>query len=447
MEKTADQETAVICATCRAACPAYTDTRTYAHLIAEGKYEEAMDVLLEANPFSSVCGLICHHPCELDCRRVDVDEGVSLRALKRFVMEQTREYRKKRLKKIEPTHSEKVAVIGAGPSGMTAAADLARAGYPVTVFERSDKPGGMLTGAIPPYRLPLSVVMEDVDDIVGLGVELKTSVDVGVDVTLKSLEAEGFKAVVVATGLAESRSIDIPGIDSEGVHKAIPYLWTVTRSDPQKLGASAVVIGGGNVAADVARSARRAGVAKVVMISLESRKEMPAWEWEIEECEDEGVEIMNSWGPKAIVADGGKVKAIEFKRCTRVFDENGRFSPQFDEGETTTVETEAVILAIGQGGDLSFLEGTDVETAGPGRIVWDADTLATSKKGLFASGEIVTGPGSAVDAVASGHRVADSVPPRPGQGARGDAAHHSQEGQGLCRIARGDRADQDLRRL
>ncbi|MHC4600192.1 MAG: FAD-dependent oxidoreductase [Planctomycetota bacterium] len=408
MEKAIEKET-VICATCRAACPAYTDTRTYAHLISEGRYEEAMEVLLEANPFSSVCGLICHHPCELDCRRVDVDEGVGLRDLKRFVMEQTREYRKNRVKKIEPTRSEKVAVIGAGPAGLTAAADLARAGFPVTVFEKSDRPGGMLTGAIPPYRLPLSVVMEDIDDITGLGVELRTSVEVGKDVTLESLKADGYKAIVASTGLPESRGLNIPGIDSTGIHYAIPFLWTVTRSDAPKLGSRMIVIGGGNVAADVARSARRFGVPKVTMVSLENRDEMPAWAWEIQECEEEGVEIMNSWGPKAVLAESGKVKGLEFKRCTRVFDEQGRFSPEYDEGELTTVEADDVVLAIGQGANLTFLEGADVKTSGPGRIEWDPKTLATSREGLFACGEVVTGPGAAMEAVASGHRVAEAV--------------------------------------
>ncbi len=368
-----------------------------------------MEVLLDANPFSSVCGRICHHPCEVSCRRTAVDTAVALRQLKRFVMEQTKDYRSSRKRKVKPRRKEKVAVIGSGPAGLTAAHDLALEGFQVTVLERASTAGGMLGITIPRYRLPYSVLKEDIDDILALGVELRTGVEVGKDMTIPQLREQGFDAVVVAVGLSESRGLAVPGIDAGGVLLAMPFLRRVAAGERPVLGDRVVVIGGGNVAFDAARSARRLGVGSVTMVSLESFDEMPAWDYEKKEAQEEGVEIKDSWGPRSVSVEDGVVKGIELKRCTRVFDESGRFSPEFDEGQTSALEAGTIILAIGQHADLTSVIGSAVKKAGETRVEWDPDTMATSENGVFAAGEVVTGPGAAVEAVREGHRAAAAV--------------------------------------
>lgn len=399
-----------IYAPCTAACPVYTDTRQFVEFIVNGRYEDALELLLAANPFSSVCGRICHHPCEQSCRRAKVDAPVGLRRLKRFVMEATTDYRLSRRER-EGTVQEKqrVAIIGSGPSGLTAAGDLAQQGFRVVVFERSETPGGLLGNAIPRYRLPYSVVKEDIDDIIALGVDLRTGQAIGKDVLLDDLFDEGFAAVLIATGLTESRTLGIAGIDSQGIFLALPFLRTALSPQPPEVGRRVVVIGGGNVAVDVARTARRLGGEKVTIVCLESRTEMPAWQWEIEEMEEEGIQIMNSWGPRSVFSEDGSVRGLELKRCTAVFDSEGRFCPQFDENDNATLVADNVIIAIGQRGDLTCLEGSQLELAGEGRIKWVAETLSSSREGIFACGEVVTGPGSAVEAVFEGHRAAKAI--------------------------------------
>lgn len=396
-----------LCATCSAACPVQTDTREYVRRISIGDYEGALDVLLAVNPFPSVCGRICHHPCESECRRQSIDAPVGLRLLKRFVVENTREYRQRRRKRIEPTRGKKVAVIGSGPSGLTAAQDLAILGYQVTVFEKDSILGGMLAHAIPRYRLPLEALQEDIDDILALGVEAKLNCEVGKDVTFQQLREE-YDAVLIAVGLSESHSLPIPGIDSSGVLLGIPFLWDTANGYPPKLGERVVVIGGGNVAIDVARTAKRLGAKQVTMVCLESREEMPAWKWEIEEAEEEGIAIMNSWGPKAILTQNGTTVGIEFKRCTRVFDEQKRFNPQYDESVTTKVDTDTVILTIGQKANLDFLRSSPVGVD-RGRLICDRSSCTATERGVFVCGEVMTGPGSAIQAVATGHDVAKAI--------------------------------------
>lgn len=395
---------AEVLATCSAACPVHTDTREYVQRISRGDYEGALDILLEVNPFTSVCGRICHHPCESECRRKAIDEAVSLRMLKRFVVENTKEYRKNRHKMPTEKRPGSVAVIGSGPSGLTAARDLALLGYRVTVFEKDSVPGGMLAHTIPRYRLPIDALMEDIDDIVAAGVEIRTNCAVGKDVTFCELRRD-FDAILIAVGLSQSHSLPIAGIDSEGVILGIPFLWDAANGLKPELGNRTLVIGGGNVAIDVARTARRLGASKVYMACLESRAEMPAWKWEIEAAEEEGIEILNSWGPKAILEKDGKVASIEFKRCTRVLDDQRRFSPEYDESETKMVEVDSVIVAIGQKADLECLEGTPL-MVDRGRLVCDRSSMSTSEWGVFACGEVLTGPGSAIQAVATGHDAA-----------------------------------------
>lgn len=396
-------------ASCMAACPVKTDTRKYVELITQGRYNEALDLLLEANPFSSVCGRICHHPCEDRCRRASIDAPVGLKKLKRFIIESTKDYRNSRRKPLSPPKKERVAIVGSGPSGLTAAHDLAMEGYRVTVFERDASAGGMLGAAIPRYRLPLQALEEDVDDIRRMGVKIVLGCEIGKDKTIQGLFDEGFRSVLIATGLSESRGLGIPGIDCEGVLLGVPFLRSLFSGSPPPLGSKVVVIGGGNVAVDVARSARRLGAKKVHLVSLESREEMPAWKEEIEEALEEGIEISNSWGPKSIFAEDGKVRGIELKKCTCVFDGEGRFNPAFDETDVSTLVADNVIISIGQYADLACLEGSGLARQEGNRLVFDPETLATSQKGVFACGEVVTGPGAAVEAVSDGHRAAQAI--------------------------------------
>lgn len=398
-------------APCIVGCPVHTDTQRLTELITQGEYEEALELLLDANPFSSVCGRICHHPCEQNCRRTKVDAPVGLMRLKRFVMEATKDYRIARRKKMKvpKKRKEKVAIIGAGPSGLTAAYDLAKMGFQVVVFERSETPGGLLGNAIPRYRLPYSVVKEDIEDILSIGIELRTGQEIGKDYTIDDLFEQGFNAVLLSTGLSESSTLNISGIDSKGIVLALPFLNTVLSPRPPTLGKRVSVIGGGNVAIDVARSARRLGSEKVTMVCLESKDEMPAWEWEVEEAKNEGISIMNSWGPMAVFSENEKVKGLELKRCTSVFDEKGRFNPQYDESDTATLLADNIIIAIGQRGDLTCIQGSNLKVTQRGRLETDHQSLSTSRDGVFVCGELLTGPTSSVEAVRSGHRAAKGI--------------------------------------
>ncbi len=395
-------------APCLVACPVHTDTRLMVERVLEGRYEEALDLLLEANPFTSVCGRICHHPCEESCRRSKVDAPLGLRQLKRFIVEATHEYRVRRRGPVRRTRKERIAIVGAGPAGLTAAQDLARAGFGVTVFESATEPGGMLGTTIPRYRLPYDVLREDIDDITALGIELRTQCAVGTDIALAELQRE-FRATLLATGLSESRALGVPGIDSHGVLLALPVLRAVSVGERPPLGQRVVVVGGGNVAIDVARCARRLGATEVTMACLEAREEMPAWEWEVEEALEEGVKLATSWGPRAVLSDDGRVTGLELRRCVSVFDDDGNFSPSFDEDETSGLAADTVVLAIGQAADLTCLKGSSVKTATAGRLEYDPETMTTSERGVFACGEVSTGPGAAVEAVADGHRAARAM--------------------------------------
>jgi len=398
-------------APCIAACPVHTDTRQLAEFITEGEYEQALELLLDANPFSSVCGRICHHPCEQNCRRAKVDAPVGLMKLKRFVMEATKDYRISRREKpltIEK-RNEKIAVVGSGPSGLTAAYDLVKMGLQVVVFERLETPGGLLGHAIPRYRLPYSVVKEDIDDILSAGVELRTNQEIGKDYSIDNLFNQGFGAVLLASGLSESRTLNIPGIDSKGIMLALPFLKTVLSPWPPVLGKRVIVIGGGNVAIDVARSARRLGAEMVTMVCLESRDEMPGWKWEIEEAEEEDIHIMTSWGPKTVFSENESVKGMELKKCVSVFDSDGHFNPQFDDSVNRTVLADNVIIAIGQRGDLTCVKGGNLKINPGERLECNQETLSTSREGVFVCGELLIGPASSVESVRDGHRAAKAI--------------------------------------
>jgi len=393
---------------CRAACPAHTDVQAYVGLIAQGRYNEAFDVITSVNPIASVCSMICHHPCEQACRRCAIDEPLSVRHLKRFAVEKSTEYRRSKRRLVEKTKGKSIGIIGSGPSGLAAADDLASFGYSVTIYERHPVLGGMLAAAIPPYRLPREALKEDIDDVVAKGIEVKTNCQIGRDVKFEDIIAK-HDAVIIAAGLSKSRSINIPGVEGPGVLLAIPFLEDVAFERKPELGRKVLVIGGGNVAMDVARTARRLGVQDVSMVCLESAEEMPAWKWEVDEAVEEQIKIDHRWGPKAVKRQDGKVQGLEVVKVKSVFDENGRFSPAYDNDNTKVIEADTIIITIGQMSDNSFLKDGPVNVDERGRLAWDPKTQMSNVKGVFVSGEIVTGPGSAIGAVANGHRAALAV--------------------------------------
>lgn len=390
---------------CRAACPVNTDVQAYVGLIAQGRYAEALEVIRSVNPIASVCSVICHHPCEQACRRCAVDEPLAVRHLKRFALEKAADYRKNKRRLVKQTRDKKIAIIGSGPSGLTAANDLADLGYGVTIYERHPVLGGMLSSAIPTYRLPRETLQEDIDDIIAKGVEARTNCEIGRDITMNEI-IDKHDAILIAVGLSESRALNIPGADVPGVLLAIPFLEDAAFQKKIELGSKVLVIGGGNVAIDVARTAKRLGAGYVEMVCLESAEEMPAWKWEVDEAVEEDIAISHRWGPKAVRRDNGRITGLEVVKVLSVFDSNGRFSPTFDNDTTSFIEADTVIITIGQMTNLSFLEDSQVQVDERGRVVWDPETHMSSLRGVFVSGEVVTGPGSAIQAVASGHRSA-----------------------------------------
>jgi formate dehydrogenase beta subunit len=393
---------------CRAACPAHTDVQAYVGLIAQGRYTEAFEVITSVNPIASVCSMICHHPCEQACRRCAIDEPLAVRHLKRFAIEQSLDYRRNKRRLVQKTQGKSIAIIGSGPSGLTAARDLAEFGYSVTIYERHPVLGGMLSAAIPPYRLPREVLKEDIDDVISKGVEVKTNCEIGRDVKLLEL-MQKHDAVLIAIGLSQSRSLNIPGVEGPGVLLAIPFLEDVAFGRKPALGKKVLVIGGGNVAMDVARSARRLGVKDVSMVCLESAEEMPAWKWEVDEAVEEGIRIHHRWGPKAVKREGDTVKGLEAVKVKSVFDTDGRFHPSFYDDQHTFLEADTIIITIGQMSALSFLKDSPIKIDGRGRLEWNPATQMSSAEGVFVAGEVVTGPGSAIGAVANGHRSALAI--------------------------------------
>ncbi len=400
---------------CKLTCPAGCNGQGYIALISKGKYLEALNHIKQWIPLPASVGRICHHPCEQQCNRGEIDEPLGIAPLKAFAADIVRQKRQEgalppeEKPAIDPA-KPKVAVVGSGPSGLACAYDLIKHGYPVTIFEAASKPGGQLQWAIPPYRLPKEKLAEDVNDIVNLGIELKLNTPIDGKYSLSKLKSEGFRAIYLAIGTQKSRGLTIPGIESSGVLLALDFLKDVNLGKKVSLGKRVVVVGGGNVAMDVARSARRLGAVDVKMVCLESRPEMPAHIWEIAEAEEEGIQINNSWGPQEIIAGEGRVTGIIFQKCTSVYDSEKRFNPTYNPDLTTKFECDNVIIAIGQATDLSVLpENTRIKTSRGGLIITDPVTLATDEAGVFAGGDVVSGPKSAVEAIAHGHEAAISI--------------------------------------
>jgi NADPH-dependent glutamate synthase beta subunit-like oxidoreductase len=389
---------------CRLACPAGVDIRSYVYLLREGMMEEAIEVLREALPLPAVTGRVCSHPCESECAHKEVDEAVNINSLERFVADY---WLKEKAKPVRKIYAAKTAIIGSGPAGLSCAYFLTRMGYPVTVFEVMPVLGGMLRLGIPEYRLPKHVLDAQINYIRDMGVEFKTGVTIGKDMTFEQVQKD-YQCVFFATGNQLSRRIELEGAKLDGVLWGLDFLRDVNLKRQVKVKDRVVVIGGGNVAIDVALTALRLGAKEVQLACLESREKMPAYEEEIKQGVDEGVGINVSWGPKRILGDGRKVTGIELVCCIRVFDEKGKFNPSFDEQVTKTIKADLIVLAIGQAPDLSFVpEG--VKTAENNTIQVDPITLETSLPGIFAGGDVVSGATSVVEAIAAGKRASISI--------------------------------------
>jgi heterodisulfide reductase subunit A-like polyferredoxin len=400
---------------CKLTCPAGCNGQGYAALISKGKYLEAVNLIKQAIPLPSSLGRICHHPCEAKCNRGEVDQPVAIAPLKSFAGDIVRRKRKEGSLPPEPKpeidpSKPRVAVVGAGPSGLACAYDLVKQGYPVTVFEAASRPGGQLQSAIPAYRLPEDVLAADIQDIIDAGVELKLNSPIADKFGIEGLKNQGYQAVYLAIGARKARSLPIPGADLPGVLLSLDFLRDVKTGKATGIGRKVVVVGGGNVAMDVARSVRRLGTSDVTAVCLESRDIMPAHPWEIAEAEEEGVAIKPSWGPAKIIGQNGKVAAIEFNKCTSVFDSEKRFNPTFDTNVNLHLGCDTVIIAIGQTTDEKLRPPeAGVKFNRGGFIQVDSLTLATEEAGVFAGGDAVTGPKSAVEAIAHGHEAATSI--------------------------------------
>jgi formate dehydrogenase (NADP+) beta subunit len=437
---------------CTQACPVLTNAGRYVAAIAAGDDEQAYRIARLPNPFPSICGRVCAAPCELACRRGTIDQPIAIRALKRYVCERfgvegpsgDRSYLEAAPK--APPREERVAIVGAGPAGLACAHDLATFGYRPVVFEAQERPGGMMVLGIPPYRLRRDLLDAEIEAIVTMGVEVRTDQRLGRDFSLASLRQDGFEAVFLGLGAMRSRDLQIPGVNLDGVLRAVDFLLNANLGYRVDLGDDVVVIGGGNVALDaartalrelgagqlpaeapatpsdsdavgaastaafdVARVARRLGARRVRIVALEDRSEMPASAFEIEEAEVEGIEILHRLGPTSIVGTG-HVEGLETLDVARVFDEQGRFDPRFVSGTERVLACDSVILAIGQAPDLSWLEpGDGIDTTERGTIAIDRETFATTAPGVYSGGDVAFGPRNLIDAIADGRKAAASI--------------------------------------
>ena len=399
---------------CKTACPAHIAVQGYLKKAAEGKYREALELIKRENPFPAVCGRICNRRCESACTRGTIDEPVAIDAVKKFIAEQDMNQERRFVPEIVVASNrgrwkEKIAIIGGGPSGLSCAYYLATMGYYPTVFEKNPQPGGMLRYGIPSYKLAKDVIDAEIDIMREIGVEIKTGVEVGKDITLDELRAQGYKAFYVAIGCQAGRLPGIPGQELDGISTAINFLHDANTGG-KTLSGRVVVVGGGNVAIDAARVAKRSGASEVTMLSLETEDIMPASPEERAEAREDGVTINPGWGPAEVLGQDGKVTGIRFTKCLSVFDEQKRFSPKFDEAQSLSLEADMVIFAIGQSVEPKELfNGSKVEFFRGVYPVGDKFTLQTAQEDIFVGGDCQTGPKFAIDAIATGKEAAESL--------------------------------------
>ncbi len=395
---------------CKTECPAHIAIQGYIKLASQGRYREALELIKHENPFPAVCGRICPRRCETACTRGDIDEPLAIDEIKKFIAEQDMKQEFRYIPKKRHDYNKKIAVVGAGPAGLACAYYLSVDGYKVTVFEKEHVLGGMLTLGIPSFRLEKEVVHSEIDILKELGVDFITGVEVGKDITLAALREQGYAAFYLAIGAQAGRKPGITGEDAEGVISGVDFIRSVNLGRKIRLSGNVIVIGGGNVAVDVARSAIRVGAGKVSMYCLETREQMPALEEEIEEAWAEGISIHNSWGPKQILTSEGRVTGVEFMKCISVFDSNGRFRPVYDEKDTLTVKADHVLLSIGQSIDWGNLpDGSRIEINPNKTIKADPVTYQTGEPDVFAGGDAYTSPRFAIDAIAAGKQAAISI--------------------------------------
>ncbi len=397
-------------APCKVACPAHISVQGYIAKAAEGKYLEALEVIKKDNPLPAVCGRICPHPCEAECTRNTLDQSLAIDAIKQFIADHEREAKNRFIPKKKAHYDNKAAVIGSGPAGLTCAYYLAVDGFQVTVFEKDSKPGGMLTMGIPAFRLEKEVIDSEIEVLRSLGVEFRCNTEVGKDVSIAALREAGYEAFYIAIGAQKGATLGLQNEDLPNVLNGVTYLALANTGKPTNTKGRVIVVGGGNVAIDVARTAIREGAESVDMYCLESPEEMPAAKDEQLEATEEGIRFHCGWGPKEILCEGGRATGIRFKKCTAVRNAEGRFAPQYDESVTETVEAETVLLAIGQTVDWGgLLEGTKIDTDGGKRAKVEPVSFRTAERDIFAGGDVVTGPKFAIDAIAAGKEGAISI--------------------------------------
>ena len=402
-------------APCKTACPAHIGIQGYLQLAKEGRYEDALALIKKDNPLPAVCGHVCNRRCEDACTRGTIDEAVAIDEVKRFIAErdlnaETRFIPKKTIPSLKGGFEEKIAIIGAGPAGLSCAYFLALTGYKPTIFEKNAEPGGMLRYGIPSYKLEKDLLAAEIDVIRQLGVEIRCGVEIGKDVTIEDLREQGYKGFYAAIGCQRGRKPGISGENAEGAYAAVDFLREAGAKESFALEGDVVVVGGGNVAIDAARISSRCTDAKISMFCLETREKMPASDEEIEEALEEGIELNCGWGPKEVLEENGHVSGVVFKKCTRVFDAQGRFSPEYDENDTVTIPCRHVIFSVGQAIDWGhMLDNLHVELRPNGGALANKLTYQTSEPDIFVGGDVYTGPKFAIDAIAAGREGAISL--------------------------------------
>lgn len=402
-------------APCKTACPAHVAVQGYLKLAKEGRYDDALALIKKDNPLPAVCGHVCNRRCEDACTRGTIDEAVAIDEVKRFLAErdlkaETRYIPKKTIPSLKGGFDEKIAIIGAGPAGLSCAYYLALTGYKPTIFEKNEEPGGMLRYGIPSYKLEKDLLAAEIDVIRELGVEIRCGVEIGKDITIEELREQGYKGFYVAIGCQRGRKPGITGENAKGAYAAVDFLREAGAKESFALEGDVVVVGGGNVAIDAARISSRCVDAKISMFCLEQREDMPASKEEIAEALEEGIELNCGWGPKEVLEEDGKVAGVVFKKCIRVLDEQGRFSPEYDEEQTVTIPCKHVIFSVGQAIEWgNMLDNLDLKRRPNGGALADKLTYQTSEPDIFVGGDVYTGPRFAIDAIAAGREGAISL--------------------------------------